>query len=118
MKKKPSMEAAYIKYCTEQFGDFQDARQEFFEVVQAYGFDGTLEGLKFPTDRKAIWFNGLTGHEESLQALLDGRHELMTELEELGYILEDWLPKEGDLHLILLGPDAEVPQPKRQATLF
>ena len=93
MKKHKDVKAAYDAYCEATYDDFHELRDKFFEAVEANGFDGTLEALGFPTDRQAIWFNAYTGHEASLEELLTLRHELNSELDELRYILEHWLPK-------------------------
>ena len=95
MKKKKNVKDAYDAYCEGSYDDFHDLREKFFDAVDSNGFDGTLEALGFPTDRKAVWFNAYTGHEASLEELLTLRHELNSELDELRYILEHWLPKKG-----------------------
>jgi hypothetical protein len=93
MKKKKNVKAAYDAYCEASLEDFHDLRDDFFNAVESNGFDGTLEALGFPTERKTLWFNVHTGCEAPLEGLLGERHELTSEIEELGYVLEHWLPK-------------------------
>jgi hypothetical protein len=93
--KKKNVKAAYDAYCEGSYEDFHELRDKFFEAVEANGFDGSLEALGFPTDRQAIWFNVHSGSEGLLEELIAARHELHSEIEELGYMLENWLPKKG-----------------------
>jgi hypothetical protein len=101
MKKTKNVKAAYDAYCEGSYEDFHDLREKFFDAVEANGFGGTLEALGFPTARKAVWFNVYTGSEAPLEGLLGDKHELTSEIQGLGYILEHWLPKTADPNPII-----------------
>lgn len=77
-------------------------RNAFLEAVAAATVEGTLEALGFPKERAHVWYNIHTGDEETLGSMLN-YDDLMSAFiplerqpEELGYILEDWLPRESN----------------------
>jgi hypothetical protein len=58
--------------------------------------------LGFPTDPKGMWLNVYGGSEAMFEDLLRARHDLTSEIQQFGYILEHWLPKTSDPNSIMV----------------